>query len=231
MEQATSPSLLLQESSAEIGVPLSIEQVQRFMVYLKQLQLWNQSFNLTSITLDDEIIIKHFVDSLAALRADDIRPGSKVLDVGTGAGFPGIPLKIARLDLNITLIEPARKKSSFLHFIIGLLRLESVDIFDGTLERFLNERLPYGSFDYLTTRALKHDLILHNGTRLLRPGGKAILYSSQPINQSDLSSNWLLMSEYTFQLQKGYGQRVVSLAIPASLNQNVFDVPRGTNLL
>ena len=216
VEQATSPSLLLQESSEEIGVPLSTAQVQQFMVYLKQLQLWNQSFNLTSITLDDEIIIKHFVDSLAALRAGDIRPRSKLLDVGTGAGFPGIPLKIARLDLNITLVEPARKKSSFLHFIIGLLRLESVDIFDGTLERFLNECQPHGSFDYLTTRALKHDVILRDGVRLLREGGKVILYSSQPINQSDLPSNWLLISEYTFQLQKGYGQRAISIVIPSS---------------
>jgi 16S rRNA (guanine527-N7)-methyltransferase len=216
VEQATSPSLLLQESSEEIGVPLSAAQVQQFMVYLKQLQLWNQSFNLTSITLDDEIIIKHFVDSLAALRAGDIRPRSKLLDVGTGAGFPGIPLKIARLDLNITLVEPARKKSSFLHFIIGLLRLESVDIFDGTLERFLNECQLHGSFDYLTTRALKHDVILQDGVRLLREGGKVILYSSQPINQSDLPSNWLLISEYTFQLQKGYGQRAISIVIPSS---------------
>jgi 16S rRNA (guanine527-N7)-methyltransferase len=216
VEQATSPSLLLQESSEEIGVPLSTAQVQQFMVYLKQLQLWNQSFNLTSITLDDEIIIKHFVDSLAALRAGDIRPRSKLLDVGTGAGFPGIPLKIARLDLNITLVEPARKKSSFLHFIIGLLRLESVDIFEGTLERFLNECQPHGSFDYLTTRALKHDVILQDGVRLLREGGKVILYSSQPINQSDLPSNWLLISEYTFQLQKGYGQRAISIVIPSS---------------
>jgi 16S rRNA (guanine527-N7)-methyltransferase len=216
VEQATSPSLLLQESSEEIGVPLSTAQVQQFMVYLKQLQLWNQSFNLTSITLDDEIIIKHFVDSLAALRAGDIRPRSKLLDVGTGAGFPGIPLKIARLDLSITLVEPARKKSSFLHFIIGLLRLENVDIFDGTLERFLNECQPHGSFDYLTTRALKHDVILQDGVRLLREGGKVILYSSQPINQSDLPSNWLLISEYTFQLQKGYGQRAISIVIPSS---------------
>src|SRR5574338_1509745 len=119
--------MLLQESSTEIGVPLSSEQVQRFMIYLRQLQFWNQSFNLTSISLDDEIIIKHFVDSLAALRAD-IKIGARLLDVGTGAGFPGIPLKIARLDLNITLIEPASKKSSFLRFIIGLLRLENVDI-------------------------------------------------------------------------------------------------------
>jgi len=230
VEQTSSAFLLLKESSSQIGVPLSTEQMQQFMVYLKQLQLWNQSFNLTSITLDHEIIIKHFVDSLAALKADDIKACARLLDVGTGAGFPGIPLKIARLDLHVTLVEPVRKKSSFLHFIIGLLRLENVDVFDGTLERFLNERQPYGSFDYLTTRALKHDLILHDGTGLLRQGGKAILYSSRSINQSDLPSNWLLMSSYTFQLQKGYGQRVISTVKP-SASSTVLNVPRGTNLL
>jgi 16S rRNA (guanine527-N7)-methyltransferase len=216
VEQISSPSLLLQASSLEIGVPLSTKQVQQFMMYLKHLHTWNRSFNLTAITLDDEIIIKHFVDSLAALRADDIKVGARLLDVGTGAGFPGFPLKIARQDLNVTLVEPAKKKSSFLHFIIGLLRLENVDIFDGTLEEFLSERLSYGLFDYLTTRALKHDLILRNGARLLRPGGKVILYSSQPINQSDFSSNWLLMSAYTFQHQKGYGQRVISIVAPSA---------------
>ena len=215
MEQPSSPSLLLQESSAEIGVPLSTKQIQQFMVYLEQLQLWNQSFNLTSITLHDEIIIKHFVDSLAALRAEDIKVGAKLLDVGTGAGLPGIPLKIARLDIDLTLVEPVAKKVSFLRFIIGLLRLENVDIFAGTLERFLNERMPYGSFDYLATRALKHDLILKYGQKLLRQGGKAILYSSQQIPPSDLSSNWSLSCEHTFQLQKGYGHRVVSVVMPS----------------
>lgn len=216
MEQTNSSFILLQKSSTEIGVPLSSEQVQQFMIYLEQLQFWNQSFNLTSITLDDEIIIKHFVDSLAALRAYDIKIGAKLLDVGTGAGFPGIPLKIARLDLDITLIEPARKKSSFLRFIIGLLRLDTVDIFDGTLEKFLNDRPPHESFDLLTTRALKHDLILRHGRRLLRKGGKVILYSSQPIKRSDLSSHWLLTSEYIFHLQKGYGQRVISIVTPST---------------
>lgn len=186
------------------------------MLYLEQLQIWNQSFNLTSITRADEIIIKHFVDSLAALRADSIKAGARLLDVGTGAGFPGIPLKIALSDLNLTLVEPVRKKSSFLHFIVGLLRLENVDIFEGTLERFIDERLPYGSFDYLTTRALKHDLILSHGTKLLRQGGKVILYSSKSILQSDISTSWLLSSAYTFQLGKGYGQRVVSIMIPSS---------------
>ncbi len=185
------------------------------MVYLEQLQVWNQSFNLTSITLDDEIIIKHFVDSLATLRAENVKVGALFLDIGTGAGFPGIPLKIARLDINMTLVEPIAKKVSFLRFIIGLLRLENVEIYDGTLERFLNERMPNGSFDYLATRALKHDLILKDGQKLLRQGGKAILFSSQPIPLSELSPNWLLSREYTFQLQKGYGKRVISILMPS----------------
>ena len=216
MEQASLHSLLLQESSAEIGIRLSTEQVHLFMEYLKQLQLWNRTFNLTRITIDDEIIIKHFVDSLAALRAEDMPVGARLLDVGTGAGFPGIPIKIARLDLCVTLIEPTRKKSSFLRFIIGLLRLENIDVFDGTLERFMTERIPLGPFDYLTTRALKHDLILYDGKKLLRPGGKAILYSSQLIPRADFSSNWLLLSEYVFQLQKEYGQRVISILTPST---------------
>lgn len=226
MEQGEALSLLLHESSAEIGVPLRSDQVQQFMMYLKQLQLWNQSFNLTSITIDDEVIIKHFVDSLAALRADNIQTGARLLDVGTGAGFPGIPLKIARPDLNMTLVEPARKKSSFLHFVIGLLRLENINVFEGTLESFLRN-LPDESFDYLTTRALKPVVILHNGMKILRQGGKIILYSSQPINRSDLNPNWSLMNEYSFQLQKGYGTRVISIVTPS----NIFDVPRGTNRL
>jgi 16S rRNA (guanine527-N7)-methyltransferase len=216
VEHESSAFLLLQESSADIGVPLSIEQVQRFVVYLDQLQIWNQSINLTSITVDTEIIIKHFIDSLAALRAHHIDFGTRLLDVGTGAGFPGIPLKIARQDLNITLLEPVKKKASFLRLIIGLLRLENVVIFEGSLQEFMSECQPCSSFDYVTTRALKHDLILRDGARLLRKGGNVILYSSQGIRPVDLSPRWSLMNEYAFKLPKGYGRRVISVLTPAA---------------
>lgn len=215
MEHTRLLSSLLLESSADIGVLLSTEQVQQFIVYLKQLQLWNKSFNLTNITQDEEIIIKHFVDSLAALKAENMKIGARLLDIGTGAGFPGIPLKIAKWDLHLTLIEPAQKKTSFLRFIIGRLKLEDIAIFDGTLERFLSERLSDGLFDYVTTRALKHDMILEYGKKLLRQGGKVILYSSQPVTSSYLSQNWLLSSQYDFQLPKGYGQRVISTIRPS----------------
>jgi 16S rRNA (guanine527-N7)-methyltransferase len=216
VEQASQLSSLLQESSAKIGVPLQTDQVQAFMVYLHQLQSWNQSFNLTSITLGEEIIIKHFVDSLAALKADDVDVSAKLLDVGTGAGFPGIPLKIARPNMTVVLVEPVRKKSSFLRFIVGLLRLQNVDIYEGTFEKFVDTYQTDRLFDYITTRAMKPDVILGKGARLLRQGGKAILYSSQVIHRSGVCGNWRVLNEYAFDLPGGHGRRVVSIFLPLS---------------
>ena len=94
MEQDNHLPSLLKKYSAEIGIPLEVDQLNQFMIYLEQLRVWNQSMNLTSITVDEETIIKHFIDSLVGLMAAKISPGARILDVGTGAGFPGIPLRI-----------------------------------------------------------------------------------------------------------------------------------------
>lgn len=181
------------------------------MAYLEQLQAWNRSFNLTGITSGKEIVIKHFIDSLAALPASNMRIDSTLLDVGTGAGFPGIPLKIVRPDLSLSLVEPSHKKCSFLRFIVGFLHLQKVDIFNGTFDRYIAAPPPPTAFDYITTRALKSDVILNDGFKLLQQDGKAILYSSQSIHNSVWSQNWTLTSEYLFNLPEGYGQRVVSI--------------------
>lgn len=199
------------------------------MTYLDQLRIWNRSVNLTAITVDDEIVIKHFVDSLAGLKAEAIRGQARVLDIGTGAGFPGIPLRIAREDLNMTLIEPAQKKVSFLHSIVGLLRLERVKIFHGTFERFLLENTSQEKFDYMTTRALKHDRILREGSRLLATGGKVILYLSSPIKKLEIDSKWSVVSQYEFGLPHGFGRRTVSTL--SVLQDSKHPVPRGTSAL
>ncbi len=209
------PSLpLLKKYSAEIGVPLEADQINQFMIYLEQLRVWNKSMNLTSITVDKEIIIKHFIDSLAGLKAVEISPGARILDVGTGAGFPGIPLRIVRKDLNITLVEPVQKKVSFLYSIVGLLRLERVKIFYGTLERFMIEKISEPPFDYITTRALKYDFILRKSSRLLVPGGKVMLYLSKLIEQPELGMEWSMLNEYSFDLPEGLGRRVISVLAP-----------------
>jgi 16S rRNA (guanine527-N7)-methyltransferase len=132
------------------------------------------------------------------------------LDVGSGAGFPGIPLKIVRPDLKMTLIEPAAKKASFLHFIIGCLQLVHTKVYDNTLERFLAQpRLE--TYEYMTTRALKYQMILERGIPLLREGGKVILYLSQPINGNLLPSPWIIEKETIFELPSRKGHRVITV--------------------
>jgi 16S rRNA (guanine527-N7)-methyltransferase len=186
-----------------------------FEAYLKHLQTWNRTFNLTGITSNDEIVIKHFVDSFAALNAVEISSGSRLLDVGTGAGFPGVPLKIVRPDLRITLVEPLHKRTSFLRFVVGLLKLSDTEIFEGSFDQFMSNRQATGSYDYITTRALNPHLIMQAGATLLRHGGAAIFYSSQSMSESCIRKSWNLMNDYSFDLPRGFGKRHVSICAPS----------------
>jgi 16S rRNA (guanine527-N7)-methyltransferase len=215
VEQIAHFSAIFEKFSDRIGIHLQADQVKQFMIYLEQLQIWNRSVNLTSITVTEEIIVKHFVDSLAGLTVEQIAQGARLLDIGTGAGFPGIPLKITRQDLNITLIEPVQKKISFLYSIVGLLRLERVTIFYGTLDQFIVKHGLEAPFDYITTRALKYESVLRRGSRLLETGGKAIIYSSCPIDPLELGAGWSINKKHEFDLPMGFGHRVVSILSPA----------------
>jgi 16S rRNA (guanine527-N7)-methyltransferase len=227
VEQRGALEQLLHECSSEIGVTIEPVQAKLFLLYLKHLKIWNQSFNLTAITKDEEVIIKHFIDSLAALKAVNIRAGSHILDVGAGAGFPGIPLKIVRTDLCVTLVEPARKKSAFLHFIVGLLRLKDVDVFQGTIERFSSTYPGAITYDYLTTRALNPSLIFQKTQHLLNKDGKAIVYSARPFDRTLLPHDWNFVGDYTFELPHAYGHRTIStFSHRVDLSPHV--VPRGT---
>ena len=211
MEQSSFLPSLLRQESEKLGISLHTEQVDQFMAYLEQLQAWNRSFNLTGITSGKEIVIKHFIDSLSALPISNMKVGATLLDVGTGAGFPGVPLKIVRPDLAISFIEPSHKKCSFLRFIAGFLRLQHVEIFNGSFDQYVADPELRRSFDYITTRALKSDVILKDGFKLLHQDGKAIFYSSQSMQRSSVSNQWTLTSEYPFSLPEGYGKRVVSI--------------------
>ena len=216
MEHEIDLHRLIQTCSTSIGVSLNNEQVQQFVAYLEYLKTWNRTFNLTAITSDEEIVIKHFVDSFAVLNAVYITSGSRLLDVGTGAGFPGVPLKIVRPDLRVTLVEPVSKKTSFLRFLVGNLRLEDTEIFEGTFDRFVSQRRDSDPYDYITTRALKSNLILQSGAKLLRPGGAAIFYSSQSIGGLAFLKPWQLINDYSFDLPRRFGRRHISIFSPSS---------------
>ena len=202
---------LLAEYASSANTELSNDQLEAFQTYLVQLQLWNRSTNLTSITSPEDIVAKHFIDSIAVLQAETMMAGARVLDVGSGAGFPGIPLQIARPDLNVTLLEPAQKKASFLHFIVGSLRLNRTKIFNETFERFTGVK-PLQPFDYITIRALRYDLLLNHSKGLLTPGGKVILYLSQPFQgQSTTTGEWLVHNQFQFELPMAKGTRSIAM--------------------
>ena len=111
----------LQQTLLQHGFPLEPLQLDHFVIYWSELKRWNSRMNLTSIRGDREIIVKHFLDSLSVLQCFDIKPGDSVIDIGTGAGFPGLPIKIYIPDIQLVLVEPSLKKVSFLRFLISQL--------------------------------------------------------------------------------------------------------------
>ncbi|MCP9465546.1 MAG: 16S rRNA (guanine(527)-N(7))-methyltransferase RsmG [Nitrospira sp.] len=193
-----------------MGVPLQPEHVTRFMTYFRHLKEWNRLINLTSIQDDREIIVKHFVDSLACLSVESIGKGSRIVDIGSGAGFPGIPLKIVRDDLQITLVEPVEKKVAFLLSVVGLLRLDRVSVYCGTIKQFAAHETSLKKFDYITARALRTDEIFEYGGRLMFENGKAILYLTKPYDRGS-RPEWALVTEREFDLPMGFGHRVISI--------------------
>ncbi len=111
----------LHKTLLQHGFPLDPVQVDQFVIYWSELKRWNSRLNLTSIRADQEIIVKHFLDSLSVLQYFDIKPGDTVIDIGTGAGFPGLPIKIYIPDIKLVLVEPSLKKVSFLRFLVSQL--------------------------------------------------------------------------------------------------------------
>lgn len=208
MEHERELGQFLARSTNELNLSLTVEQIEQFMLYLTQLLQWNRTTNLTSITDPYEIIGKHFVDSLTALAVADFPAQAILTDVGAGAGFPGIPLKIVRKDLYLVLVEPTQKKCAFLHSVVGSMKLPNVSIFSGTLEQYV-EKEPRLS-DLMVVRALRFEEIERQVYLGLKPSGKAILYRSEKMGIPS-PSRFQVEVEKSFSLPRGYGSRVVSV--------------------
>ena len=120
------PEDLLREGAAELGLPLEPATMQQFLYYEDELLKWNTRINLTGLKTVQEVVVKHFLDSLAVWPR--IKYLDSLADIGTGAGFPGLPLKLVLPHLHLTLIEPTAKKTAFLHFVIAHLGLSDVEV-------------------------------------------------------------------------------------------------------
>lgn len=179
------------------------------MGYLSQLIYWNRTINLTSITSPREIVIKHFIDSLIPILAVPFLHQAQLIDVGTGAGFPGIPLKIARSDLQVKLIEPNKKKCSFLSSLIGTLRLTDVEVFAGTIQEYKAQGGT--SAQIITARALRLEDIQSELLSLTFPTGKIVLYRTEPLTLQEVPAGMTTEKQQRFDLPENAGERVITV--------------------
>jgi 16S rRNA (guanine527-N7)-methyltransferase len=158
-----------------LGLSLSDQQLAQFLRYQQELLEWNTRFNLTAITEPEEVQIKHFLDSLSLLAVYD---GSQthLLDIGSGAGFPGLALKIVRPEWNVTLLEATGKKVTFLHHMIETLQLEGIVAVQGRAEELAHQEAYRAKFDLVTARAVASlSALLEYSAPYCRVGGSIIL--------------------------------------------------------
>lgn len=151
---------LLNDSLNKMGIDITEKQTQQFFDYKTLLLQWNEKMNLTAITEEGEVVIKHFADSVSILSAVNIEKSATIIDVGTGAGFPGLPVKIVRPDLKVTLLDSLNKRIGFLNEVCTQLNLENVDNIharaeDGGQNPELREK-----FDYCLSRAVANLAVL-----------------------------------------------------------------------
>lgn len=173
----------------QLGLDLSEEQKRQFDKYLQLLLEWNEKFNLTAIREPDKIVVNHFLDSLSVLQAGLIKDGMSLLDIGTGAGFPAIPLKIAMPTLDITLVDSVNKKVVFLNELIKVLGLKDTIALHGRAEDLARRSDMRQSYDIVVARAVAQLRILLEYTiPFVRAGGFSI-YNKGPGVEAELEDS------------------------------------------
>ena len=173
---------LLVEGAKNFGIYLDGKAVEAFELYLKELLKWNQKINLTAIQSEKGIVLKHFLDSLSIYPY--LPKYSSILDIGSGAGFPGIPLKIIQPSLEITLIDSVRKKVDFQRHIIRMLGLKELKVIHGRVQDKEILQSLGGDFDIILSRAfsdLQTFLVL--GFPFLKKEGTVIAMKGQVDNK------------------------------------------------
>ena len=208
----------LKNKASQINVILKYEQIEKFYKYMNLLLEWNEKMNLTAITEPNEVILKHFIDSLTI--SNLIKEGEKVIDVGTGAGFPGIPLSIVN-DANITLLDSLNKRIIFLEEVIKELELNNIKAVHSRVEEFAKNKKEREMYDIATSRAVAPlNVLLEYLLPLVKVGGKCICMKGSNTEEIDEAKNAL-------KILGGEIEKVDKITLPNSdITRNIIIVKK-----
>ncbi len=199
------------EGAKKLGFSFDESILEKFHLYYKELTFWNRSVNLTGLHTEQEQAILLFADSLAGSLAFPEHSSFSIVDIGTGAGFPGIPLKLAFPSLMVTLMEPRGNKTAFLHTVIGKLELTGISFLQKRLEAccsFIDEE---DKWDMAISKAVSLEAILPHIKSILKPDGKLIIFRSSKIDKPESLQGMTIEQEIAYELPYEFGTRVLSV--------------------
>ena len=203
---------LMIDYGEEINIVFTEEELQKFYKYMQLLIEWNEKINLTAIVEPEEIILKHFIDSLTILKYID--KDKTLIDIGTGAGFPGIPVKIMRPDIEVTLLDSLNKRIYFLEEVINQLGLKNIETVHARIEEYGKNREYRESYDIATSRAVANLTTLSEYMLpMVKVGGISICMKGSEIEEE------FSKSQRAIDILGGKIQKVDTFTLPKSDNK------------
>lgn len=212
---------LVQETIELVGISLSPAQISAFERYQAELTDWNQRISLTAIRDPEEVRRKHFLDSLSCLLAMQGTPMQRVIDVGSGAGFPGLPLKIVHPEIGISLVESVQKKAAFLEHVVQALELEDVEVLPARAEQVGRMAEHREGYDWALARAVAPlPVLVEYLLPLVKVGGKALAQKGKD------AEGQVEMAKTAIELLGGELQEIVPVDLPGGYERRYLVVIR-----
>ena len=209
----------LEKAALACGLPLNANQIEKFGIYYALIIEWNQRMNLTAITEPQEVAVKHMIDSLMTLRGIEAEASCRIIDVGTGAGFPGIPLKIFLPDLHLVLLDSLKKRVRFLETVSAALGFSDVECLHGRAEEAAREQRLREQFDVAVSRAVARLPVLAEYLLpFVRRGGRAIALKGMRYREE------VEDARRAVQLLGGNGIKAIPVALPGLSDQRAIVV-------